>query len=225
MKYSKIYEHAFAVKKGYLFEERKGIDTAIEFSGKLKNFYHFALLTDLTVKQYNNEEINKVTLLKRMLKKYDKEVKNLENTLTEKLSAIEKASDIDSFSISVDWTKSRTWGMNPHAELRINAEYLKGTASGCGYDKESSAVARCFNDSLSITKLVYDKLESILESGKTWEELKENVPYGLTIISLPYWEGGVGMSSFINLLKWLGFDCSENHGKTWDCYTFRKIEK
>ena len=52
---------------------------------------------------------------------------------------------VKSITITIEWKKSRTWGMNPNANAQV--EYKDGTydtgsasASGCGYDKESTVI-------------------------------------------------------------------------------------
>ena len=41
----------------------------------------------------------------------------------------------------IEWRKSRTWGMNPHISLGDEREAVR--VSGCGYCKESTALAHC----------------------------------------------------------------------------------
>jgi len=41
----------------------------------------------------------------------------------------------------IEWRKSHTWGMNPHISLGDDREAVR--VSGCGYCKESTALAHC----------------------------------------------------------------------------------
>lgn len=50
------------------------------------------------------------------------------------------APELDYISFSVEWKKSRTWGWCPRVYSRINGFHGESYASGCGYDKLSSAV-------------------------------------------------------------------------------------
>lgn len=43
--------------------------------------------------------------------------------------------------IVIEWRKSHTWGMNPHISLGDERECVR--VSGCGYCKESTALAHC----------------------------------------------------------------------------------
>lgn len=115
-----------------------------------------------------------------------------------------------SVNISVSWTKSPTWGYNPHAEVSVEYEkryfHGEGTASGCGYDKESAAVASAFKG------IMYP---FFMRNYKKFSELHT---YGVCQNWLSF-EGGVGMSSFTRAFKDLGYDVTEHHGKMSDFYT------
>ena len=105
--------------------------------------------------------------------------------------------------IDVTWNNNRTWGYCPTASMRWeDAEghwhYIEraGHASGCGYDKHSTAVAECLNRFANWRYAIRRKRAN-------------NVPYGLNHIGdpkwFPYFEGGVGMSCYPRIMDWLGF--------------------
>lgn len=58
-------------------------------------------------------------------------------------------------TIALEYTRSRTWGWNPHATVRatvhdkdnrvIARDMSTDYASGCGYDKTSAAICYAFN--------------------------------------------------------------------------------
>lgn len=119
--------------------------------------------------------------------------------LNAKLARIENAEKTEvkhaSISIMIEWKRSRTWGYNPTAYVTLTAEtsageYTKqtatGTASGCGYDKESTAVSEALN-SLPIidAELIRAKDACALNDKK--------MPYGSGYGAMPYIEGGTGM--------------------------------
>lgn len=90
----------------------------------------------------------------------------------DKISQQKNQKPVKSITISIEWKKSRTWGNNPHAIAEIR--YQDGsferkagyTASGCGYDKESTVIAEIFDE------LLRYKLFNMPESEK---------PYGIRI--------------------------------------------
>lgn len=147
-----------------------------------------------------------------------REIDTQERKQLEKLRTAENAPDLKFIYINVEWSKSRTWGAIPHAEIRTNAGIYTGTASGCGYDKQSAAVAEALNKSPEIMRALY--------------ELKEKHPaaphrdlfgYGSGYDILPYFEGGVGVSCFESILNQCGFTLTAcNSGKMYDYYQFTK---
>lgn len=148
----------------------------------------------------------------------------------EKLDRIANAPDLNYISISVDWVRSRTWGYNPLAEVRTNTGYYNGTASGCGYDKESTAIAEALNQCDSVLKALYTLKEKGLQAGQTDESKTaacgrsngEICGYGAGYGAVPYFEGGVGSSCFWEILKKCGFKTTGHHGKHSDYYSVEK---
>lgn len=81
-----------------------------------------------------------------------------------------------------------------------------GKAGGWGYDKASSAVAEAFNKLPEMLKPLYDVKEASLQAGNpsAWSN-ESHIAYGAGYGALPYYEGGVGMSTVDYLLKKIGF--------------------
>lgn len=103
-------------------------------------------------------------------------------------------------SVVVEWHKSRTWGENPRARVAAERVATYGSASGCGYDKESAAIASAFNQNPEILKILYNHAEA----GETF-------PYGVDVwAGLPSFAGGCGVSCFYQIFEACG-------------YTFRKV--
>ena len=146
--------------------------------------------------------------------------------LAEKLAHLCAVSDAPEFTgeieISVEWKKSRTWGANPTASLRMwGGEFnrFSGHASGCGYDKESAAIAEALNQSLSIKKALYKVKE---ESPKI--DNRDLFGYGSGYGILPYFEGGVGADCYRSIFQKIGFSWAKvGSGKTFDYYKATKL--
>jgi len=128
---------------------------------------------------------------KKVIEKYKK-------TLEQTKSKIEKIclANIPAFiSVSVEWFKSATWGANPQAEVRTGENYhISRKVGGCGYDKESTATAECFNKDLGILKIA---LISLYKKEHSKKYLGSG--YGATI---DLW--GVSFSDGV------GFNCHES---------------
>jgi len=173
--------------------------------------------TDYT---YNKYKAGEITHEEAYKKAYDKMVKTMykeRNKKLEKLTKIEQAEDIKQIRISVEWKKSATWVSNPHVELSAfssNSCYTaKATASGCGYDKESQAIAEALNSIYGVRKLLIEKLDYI----------NEKKPYGINQYGIiPSFSGGVGTDCFTSFFKNIGWKVTEMHGKTYDSYVIEK---
>lgn len=154
-------------------------------------------------------------IIKKMIaKKAREESKNSERRLSI-IAAAENAKDANDISVSVEWTRSRTWGANPHAAVRAYSRATYGAASGYGYDKESTAIAQAFNENPEVMKIVYNHAEK----GGSFD-------YGIRSWGgVPYFEGGVGVSCYEKIFRALGFSwrCVAS-GKMYDAYFIEKEE-
>lgn len=189
--------------------------------------------TNLTKVKYKSGELEEEKAYKRALSRALKELNNNKLKKLNKIELVEKAEDLEYININVDWVYSRTWGYNPKVKVITNISIYEGTASGCGYDKESSAVAGAFNQSSEILKVLYTLAEKMLEEVGdgayyytgcggcvSW---RNSIGYGSGYGILPYFEGGVGISCFESILNKCGFvwRCAGS-SKRWDCYNINK---
>ena len=137
--------------------------------------------------------------------------KELQKELSE-YEAVLNAPKIKEITISIEWTKSRTWGANPTATTRIylengQSEEYTYKCSGCGYDKESTAIAGALNQSKSIIKLLL--------------QLPENKLYGYYKDEghLPNLSGGVGTSCYPSIFSLGGYTMKHiSSGKMFDSW-------
>lgn len=180
--------------------------------------------------QYTRGEITREKAVelatKRALKKIEKD------TAAElaKLDRVAQAANLNFISISVDWVRSRTWGYNPHVEIHTNTGYYTGTASGCGYDKESVAIAEALNQCDSVLKALYTLKEKGLRAGKSDKSKTsscgrsngEICGCGAGYGAIPYFEGGVGASCFWSIFEKCGYKTSGHHSKHSDFYSVEK---
>jgi len=149
-----------------------------------------------------------------MIKRFNRENEKLRSAKLEKIALIEQYSAPAHADISVEWTKSRIYGYNPTATVRAEKRVTEGKASGCGYDKESAAIASAMNNNPEIMRILYEHVES-----------GEPFPYSVNLFSgVPYFDGGCGVSCFQNVFKACGYKwrCTGS-GKLYDCYTIERI--
>jgi len=122
----------------------------------------------------------------------------------EKLEAVKAQPKLESLTITIEWKKSRMWGMNPHAtgEARTTeGKRLVGTAtaSGCGYCKGSTVIADLFNQFLR--HKLYD--------SAVLARLTIVKPYGISLIIdenkyLSGFDGGIGEDCYSAISKAIG---------------------
>ena len=146
---------------------------------------------------------------KKMLARFDRENEKDRARYLEKIAAAEAAPDVISAGINVEWKKSATWGYCPTAEIAAEKRRTWGHASGCGYDKESAAIASAANSNPEIMRILYKHAEN----GGAF-------PYSVhTWAGLPSFDGGCGVSCFYNVFDACGYTWEDiAHGKTYDVY-------
>lgn len=154
----------------------------------------------------NKEKLELRRAEKKQLKEY------------ERIEAEKNQFPVRELTMTIEWKKSKTWGNNPHAEVKVN--YHNGTydrfdgftCSGCGYDKESTVISDIFN------KLMKYKLWKLDMLG----ENKNKVPYGIACyLDNPHYSGGVGTSCYRSIAEFIGGKFEHiASGKTFDVYKY-----
>lgn len=173
--------------------------------------------------QYQQKRITYPELVeytsKRIRRKYEKMLQS-ELELLEQIAQVKTPYEI---TIYVNWVKNPYWGNNPHAEVRDDRRKYFGSASGCGYDKQTAAIAEAANQSLQILKILCDKKEIELQKGGT-ETNRNIIGYGSGNSAIPKLEGGVGISSFRTIFENCGYKWDDYSGEKYDMYIATKKE-
>lgn len=185
-------------------------------------------------KQYKQGDISRDIAVRYAIAKMARWTDKRRAAAYAELSCIESAPDVDTIDIRVKWSKSRTWGANPHAEVNVTLDPIDwvervichGKASGYGYDKESTAVAEALNKSDSVLKLLCALKEQALEDGisdqsprtVTGVSNRECCGYGAGYSAIPKFEGGVGMSCIMDLFRRCGCETHTGRGCMDDTY-------
>lgn len=191
--------------------------------------------------QYQAGEITREKIVALTISRMEKQTDKKTAERLEKLDRVAAAPDLESVTISVEWKRSGVWGYNPTATATVHAgndwKQYTGSASGCGYDKLTTAIGQALNKNRSVLKMLYTVKEKALseftperiQAAKNHHGTESNrdfIHYGAGYGVLPYFEGGVGMSSFKGVFEACGFKCTaENGTKHTDFYHFEKIEK
>ena len=125
--------------------------------------------------------------------------------------------------IDVEWTRSRTWGFNPKAEVWAGDYSSSRSIGGCGFDKESMATARAFENNPVFARIA---------ATCAWLDEKETEATGTPSSTYGYYasysgfrfEGGVGFSCHQHIIERAGYRLvAEFHPKGADGYKFEKI--
>ncbi len=204
-------------------ENEKELKKAISNLNKAKkedftNLWYYSEKLTKRQKEKLTKSEQKEILKNKIIEDYKKRlIKNLK-----RIDTIKNANDnIELITINVDWVKNKTWGYNPHATIYTNnGDTTEGKASGCGYDKESTAIAGALNKNNDILKLLYiaKNKKMTLKNTNNHDLLGYGSGYGV----LPYFEGGVGVSSLLNIFRKLGYNIQEHHTNKSDFYTIAK---
>lgn len=121
----------------------------------------------------------------------------------------------DAIRIDIEWRKSHTWGMLPSADVEAGGCHTSARlSSGCGFDKESTVTANCFNANPAFARVVavcayLDSLESTRTYGYYFDYCGAR------------FEGAVGFDSHRSILERAGYALTGNfHSNIADCYRF-----
>lgn len=113
----------------------------------------------------------------------------------EKLEMAEAVEAPPVIDVKVEFKRHPIWNYNPVATVTAGGIVTKGHASGCGYDKESEAVANAMNQNPKIMRILYD----YAEKGGVFS-------YGVTTFAgVPSFMGGVGVNCYRTVLEDCGY--------------------
>lgn len=173
-----------------------------------------------------NYEAVKAYLISRKEKAIYKAIEREVN----KVKSVFNAGTLLEVKITMEWKKSRMWGSNPNAECwysykDASGQYqsgycVSGSIGGCGYDKGSTAVARCLNQINEVLKPLYVIKNNAVPMSQPNRDI---FGYGSGYGILPSIEGGVGVSCYPQIFETIGYKFStQASGKTFDVYTITK---
>ena len=133
---------------------------------------------------------------------------------------------LESLTITIEWKKSRMWGMNPRATgeaITTDGRRLVGAAkaSGCGYCKRSTVIADLFNQFLR--HKLYD--------SAVLKRLEIKKPYGMSFPKdgqkwLACFDGGIGEGCYRQISEAIGgvWECVA-HTSSVEVYQYKEIKK
>ena len=189
-----------------------------------------AYSTETRWTQYTNGTITREKAVELAQKRAAKQIDKQTAEGLARLETVSNAPELTFANVSITWNYNRTWGSNPTAETWTDNGRNYGSASGCGYDKQSAAVAQAFNKDNTMLKVLYTIKEKALAAGQTDEsrtactghDNRNIIGYGSGYSVLPYYEGGVGIECFWAILKKAGYTVSGFYGKREQSFRIEK---
>ena len=166
------------------------------------------------LKNYKYEKIIREYVKKRII-----EIKNSSEKTAKEIEAICISNMPQFIDIVVEWKKNRTWGANPRAEVRTGDFYfISSSIGGCGYDKESTATAQCFNKDLGLKKCALVAMYNNAHKPKNKRYINGVHFFNC---STSFFEGGCGFSCHRHVFELAGFKLEhQSSGKMFDSYYF-----
>ena len=189
--------------------------------------YYQKSIDALYKKNHATTDNQKIKVLKNLIKNYYERSLNKDIATVEHMETILNSDlKINKIVISIEWKKSRTWGNNPHAEVKVfynnnHIEIFTSSASGCGYDKRSAATAQVLNKCELLKALLY-KAENKRLKHHSEVTRRDFIGYGSGYSSIPVFESGVGFRSHETILNNLNFKTTlyDESSATYDLYIF-----
>ena len=155
---------------------------------------------------------------KKMLTKFERENDKRKIVMLDKLLRAQDAGLPESVNISVEYRRDRYWGNHkPFATVEALTDKrryeTKASAGGCGYDRQSAAIAHACNANPAIMAILYAHAEKGLPFSYSVH----------TFAGVPSFDGGCGVSCFYNIFSECGYEFRQvASGKTYDAYTITK---
>lgn len=175
-------------------------------------------------------EVLKAYLIDRKQKAIYKAIEREVN----KIKTVFSAGTLIEVKITMEWKRSQMWGNNPNAECwysykdaegQYKSGYVvSGSIGGCGYDKGSTAVAKCLNQINEVLKPLYIAKNKVMKDITNNGDFNRSLfGYGSGYGILPSIEGGIGVSCYGAIFDSIGYKFStQASGKTFNVYTITK---
>lgn len=209
-----------AERQKQIAEFSKDINAETEVKTMLSKWIY----NDLIPKTSKKRDWELTELKEYLIKRYTIQKEKLLKSEIQQVESIINGSDIERIVITIEWKRSSTWGSNPNAEAAVHYKnggvkyFTSGSIGGCGYDKQSTAVAKCLNQVDGILKPLYKIKDKNVNTGN-----HQLFGYGSGYGLLPYFEGGVGVSCYPRILEAIKMKFNTiSSGKTFDCYEITK---
>lgn len=197
----------------------------VETIEKLKTNWRF---NDLIPKGKNISSYSIEALKAYLIKRKEKSIYKIIENQVNYINSISEAGELIDVKVSIEWKKSKMWGNNPKAEAwatfinkfgHTDSVYVcSRSIGGCGYDKQSTAVAECLNQIKEVLKPLF-----AIKNDNIDTKNHSLIGYGSGYGILPNIEGGVGVNCYTTIFNKIGYNfATVASGKNYDVYTITK---
>ena len=196
------------LRNALISENNENVRSRIEGINEGNENLLYRYTTELRKKQFKEGKIDMEKYKKCAITKMQKEFKK---SLDKKIKEVEKVENnhklFDTLYIQVQCKKTN-FGYQYKATLSDTTEKIEGSyTGGWGYDKLSSAISEVLNEYLPLKELLYNYKEKYLFENKLTQVNNRDIfGYGSGYGILPYFEGGVGVSSYYKIFNTIGLE-------------------
>lgn len=174
----------------------------------------------------------KLTEEQKLQNKLLRQKNKIEKKVNDKVFREMNQKEVESITINIEWRKSRMWGNCPMCEAKIN--FKDGTwetsstytASGCGYDKESTVIANVFNDYLKykLWRIFHDLISKDKDVPYGIYSGKYKTDFDIEVKHVSF-DGGIGTNCYNRISKFIGGEFEHvSSGKTFDVFKYTDKE-
>ena len=192
-------------------EGKKELEKAVKSieAGNMITIDHY--ITTLRQQQLKDGKIALEKAQQIAIKKANKEIEKQTTKKIEKVKNIDATiENMEDINIIVQ-TKKTNLGYQHKAILATDTIRIEGKyTGGWGYDKLSTAIAEVLNQYQPLMKLMYNYIDDkMFEEGSLTINNHKVLGYGSGYGILPYFESGVGVSSFYTIFDNLGLKLTQ----------------
>lgn len=199
------------LRNALISENNENVRSRIEGINEGNENLLYRYTTELRKKQFKDGKIDMEKYKKCAITKMQREFKK---SLDKKIKEVEKVENnhkiFDNLYIQIS-SKKTNLGYQFKATVTDGFERIEGRyTGGWGYDKLSSAIAEVLNEYLPLKELLYNYKEKYLFENKLLQaDNREIFGYGSGYGILPYFEGGVGVSSYYKIFDSIGLELKQ----------------
>lgn len=179
-------------------------------------------ITERRFEQYSNGEITREKAIEYASKRALKIIEKEKLEVLKHIEDVENSSEPKNIVICIHKYNKQT-----SVSVVVDEIVFEGSSHDIGCDRQSMAVAKALNKSNQVLKILYTMKEKGLQEGK--KDNRDILGYGSGYGTLPYFEGGVGVSCYRKILEIAGYEyiankLSRTYSKTNEILIMKRVQ-